>query len=432
MKNRFILLVIISTISLKATPLLKDVHQAYESKQFALALKMSKAFIKKHPEDIHANLILANSAFFLNNHHEAMAGYDRILMIEPDHIYSRIQMAKIFKQAGNKKLLEAELEYLSTLRLSGKQKKTIETLSQNSSAKTQPKRNYSGALSVGLFYDNNINADIGAKPFNVPAINLTLQGAKKEKGLAHFQNLFFHAHATSKTDESLRLQGSFNLYNKDYFKKDYAANDLTFASLKVAPTYQIGGYALALPIRLEALLLDYTTHAKTFGIGIEAKRLFDWGFLSTGLELKTNRYAKEKDRGKDSDETSIYIEARKSGKSYQLSTILNFDTAKEKEDLRSDVSYRGYGISVDYYQQIVTNLLGRVSFKAQRYNYKDFNNKFLNKREDALVRFGIGSTYSLSEQSSISMGIDYLKRNSNQIVYGYDKLTYSTYYTYQF
>lgn len=418
--------------SLQAAPKLENIQKAYGDKKYDISLMMSKEFIQTTPQSINANLLLGNSAFMLKHYHEALAAYERVLILDENNIYARMQTAEIYNQTNNKKLLKLELDYLKTQILSQEQTKRVNALSKNTTTQKQTKDNLFGAVSIGLLYDTNVDSSMGDKTFDVPALNTVLRGKKEESGIAHFENVYLYGNIKSQTYDNLGFKGSLNIYNKDYFDSDYANNDLTYLSLKAGPAYSVDKYAFALPLKVEKIFLDYKNYLTTLGIGLEASRYFNWGIANAGLEYKANLYSQDINDGKDSNEGRFYLGAKIIGETYQLSSTLDFDIAKERKDLRSDISYTRYGLSIDYYQKVITNLFARASFKAQKYKYKDFNNRFLNKRDDTLLRFGIGADYSLTKHSTISVGMDYLDKTSNQAIYEYDKFTLSAYYTYKF
>lgn len=420
------------SVSLKAS--YGDIVQEYKNKNYQGTINKAQELLRQTPEHIQANLLLGNAAYMLKDYHKAMSAYDRVLILDPDHIQARLQVAQIYSLTSNYELLRIELNLLQTLPLSKEQQKIVENLRAKTptkkSSKASKHKNFQGVVSVGLTYDSNIGNDMGNKPFLVPALDLTLRGTKEESGIAHFENIYLYGDIKSKSNEHLGAEGSFNLYNKDYFKNRYKSNDLTYVSIKAGPTYTTSSYKLALPLKLEKVLLDYSSYMNTYGIGLDLYRLFEWGLITTGVEYNLHRYSK--DKGKDSQEGRLYLGAKKIEKEYKLSAILDFSTVKEKRDLRSDISYDRYGISLDFSKELQTDIYGRLSFNAHRYNYTDFNTKFLNKREDTLFRYGVGVDYLFSANSSISASIDYLDKSSNQAIYEHDKLTLSLYYAYMF
>lgn len=423
-------LALIST-SLQADELSVILNE-YKQQNYQQALELSKKHLETDPANLRVNLLLGNSAFMLKDYHEAIAAYDRVLMLDPNNSYASLQMAEIYYQTSNKTLLQVELDLLNTKDLNQTQKERVDFLrkSLDDTIKQEQSKFYQGSFSIGLLHDSNINHDIGNKTFHLPSLNADLNGDNEKSGVAHFENVYLNLN--SKADNNFGIDANFNLYNKTHIKNENRANDLTLLSIKAGPTYSTESFMIKLPLLAEKIMLNRKSYALNYGIGLEAIKAFNWGLIDTGFEYKVNDYAGEEGKAKNSDDIKLYFGAKLIDQEYLISAFIDYIKAKEDKDLRSDISYDRYALNLDAYKKITTNLIARASFKVQKYDYKDFNTNFLNKRDDTLLRYGIGADYVFSQNSSVSVGVDYLDKSSNQAIYEYDKLNLSVYYTYRF
>lgn len=409
----------------------EQVLEIYKNGEYGESLAMSKELLKSYPMDINTNLILANSAFTLGNFHEAIAAYDRVIILAPENVFARLQVAEIYAITSNLKLLKLEIDALEKMSLSKEEQQKLANLKQKLDKKEiQERKNIYALVGVGIMFDSNVDSDIGNRSFHVPGLGFNLNGAKEDSDYAHFENAYFYGILHGKTYEQLALEAVVNLYNKDYFDSKNHDDDATLLSLKIAPVYFGGDFRVSVPVRVEKVLLDYKSYVDSYGIGLDARKYLDWGFVNLGAEYKYNSY-NNSNKDKDSQEANFYIKASKIGQSYQISSKLGFDMVKEKKDIRNDISYNKFSLDLNLYKKLYTNLMGRVGLQASRYDYKDYNRFFQNKREDTALRYSTGVDYSFGH-SNVALGVDFLDKDSNEPIYEYDRLTVMLGYTYSF
>ncbi len=431
MKKIIILSSIVSVALANATTL-EDIKQAYKASEYDKSFLLAKEFIKQNPEDINANLYLATSAYLKGNFHEALLAYERVSILNPDNVYARIQTAKIYKKTHNQAMLDLELEYLSSLELNAYEKEQVQKLKSPKKTSTNPSENFSGSISLGALYDSNVRADIGDKTFSPKGLGLALRGNEKQKALAHFENLYLQAQ--TKLNDKISLKGALALYNKDYFKKEYKSYDLSDVNVHVSPSFTEKDYSLSLPMTFEKTFLDYKSFSQSMGIGFSIDKFYKASSLQGGFGYKTNLYSKSIDanKGKDFNEGYIFASFTKLAQSYQIKSTLRYHKTKEKKDFRSDISYDSFSLSLDFYKKLLSSLYAKARLKASHYQYKDFNDKFQNKRKDRIFGVNLGLDWTLTHNSSLSTGLSYVNKFSNQDIYTYDKLNANIYYTYRF
>lgn len=382
-----------------------------------------------------AQLLLANSAYHLGLSDEAMAAYDRVLMISPNNVTAKIQLTKLYMKAKAYRLASLELNPVLEANLSGSQKKEAlrlkkqlnDYVAQNTKKDGKPFVNVE--LSLGLLYDSNVNGDIGEETHKIPAYNLSYKGSKEKGKLAHFESI-----SISKDISLSRSAGLFayvDLYNKNYINHN-SKTDLAYAALGLSPYYNLGKFRVSLPLSFNRVFLDYKGYLNNSSAGLDIKRAIDNGLIEGGFLYSQSRFDGINE-AKDASNQSLYVGFR-----YRIfDNIIKFAQLKyainkEKEDLRTDISYSSYGVNLGLNAMLSKSLIGTFKFSFTNYAYDDENKVFLNKRSDKVYGVGTGLGYSLSKSSYLSLDINYLSKQSNQFVYDYDKFTIPLVYNYRF
>ncbi len=421
-----VFLCIFLTLNLHALSL-NQIQNAFKEKQYQKSFSLAQKYLKTKPTSIQANMLLASSAYKLKRFAEAYGAYERVLILEPNNIEANLAQAQLYYEKKNYKLLDLSLQNIKSSKLNKKQAKHYAFLKQKLQ-KIQEKR-YSLQASLGLLYDTNINSDMGDKSFDVylGSAKTELRGDKEQNGLAHFENLYLSAF--SQTHNNFFLTGSLNAYNKDYFDGKYSQDDLSFLGLKLSPTYKLDNIYLSLPLEYEMIFLDKKSYAKSFKLSFDGYKMYHWGLINARLLFNDTSYDKEKN--KDFNKYSLKLYTKKINKLYVFGAGLELQKAKAKKDKRVDVSYSGLCFVFDGMYKLKKNIFLKADLSVDTKRFDDKNKLFKNKRKDGSVKLGLGGDYIFSAHS-LSLKASYLKQNSNQDIYAYDKLNASVYYTYRF
>lgn len=431
MKKLFCLIFIVSLSSLFADSL-KDATSLFNKKQYKKAYTKTQMYLKKNPLDIRANTILADCAYYMEDYDDAMAAYDRVLILDPNNIYAKMQESKIFAKIGDKDMSKLELDAILKLNLTDKQRESIlklkESMGYKDAQKQETKKPIRGSVSIGVLYDTNTNGDIGEKNFAIPSYNLTYEGQKEEDDFAIFENLYLNGNMNF--NETLGLEATLNVYNRSYF--DMHENDTSYLFFSLAPYTDMGSFKVSLPLVLNKIFLGHDSYLDIYGGGIDIKRYIQSTILEFGYRYYKNAYH-GKNEDKDSTNQNVYA-----GMQYLFSkdflsyVYLRYANNKEKNDLRNDVNYDSYGIDLGINKRFFTSFIARAGFKYKNYNYDDFNKIFENRRDDKIYDYSLGLTYNFLKSSSLSLDVEYIDKKSNQFAYEYDRLLTMLTYMYRF
>lgn len=432
MKKIYYLLLVFS-FSFTYASSLGALNQLYTQKKYQNAYTQTQAYLKENPLNLKANLLLADSAYMLGDLDEAMAAYDRVLIIDPNNIYAKIQEAKIYAKSGYKDISILETKALLARHLTNEQKREVLKLKNSlenapASKKSKDQALLKGVVSVGLLHDTNPNSNIGEKSFTIPGLNLNYRGEKQKKDTAHFEQLYLVA--DKNLHNSIGVFATLNAYNRSYF--DMSNNNLSYLFANISPYYKAEEFKIYLPLIFNKVFLEHNSYTNTYGTGIDIKKDIKNGILETGYRYYQNRYY-GKNKDKDSSHHSLYAGIKYTLMDDLLAYLyIKYANNQEKKDLRNDVNYNSYGFDIGLNKQILQSLIFRTNFGFKTYSYKDFNKVFLNKRDDKVYNFGLGLTYIINNSSSIEFDINYMDRTSNQFLYEYDRFLTSLNYAYKF
>lgn len=428
MRKLFVTLFII-TITLQAHTL-QELQQMYQKQEYKKTYAALQNFLENNPTDIKAISLLGDCAYKLNDFDDAMAIYDRVLILDEKNIYAKMQEAKIYIKTNNNKLANLELYALENTSLTKEQKKEFLSIKNTLSKKVIRKKDkiFRGRIALGLLHDTNSNGDIGEKGMFFPAINLNYQGDKKRKDFAHFENLKLLANLKSKDNKGILAR--IDAYNKSYFKSDN--NDLSYVALNLSPYYNFEGYQLVLPLSANKIFKDKKSYLNTYGIGIDFKKSMDDILFEVGYRFFLNKYYNPH-KGKNYKNHNLYA-GLQSILSQNILThaYLRYSHAKETKDLRTDVSYNSYGLSLGAKKEFLKNytLYANIDFDA--YNYTDVDRILLKKRADRIFDYNIGLSYRIFKSSYVNFDLHFIDKQSNHVLYDYNKLLSSVKYEYRF
>lgn len=411
---------------------LDEIVLLYKKKEYKQSYHKAKAYLKKEPASFRANLILGDSAYKIGRYNEALIAYDRILILVPNHVYTKIQQSKVYAHKGYKNISLLELNALLATPLTKKQRNRVLRLkkkykSSQLKKRHKNKRAFRLLLGLGVLYDSNPSSEIGDKTFKIPALDMDYKGKDADGDFAHYQNLYFlHDLKLNK----FGLLSKFSLYNKTYFKAK--ENDSAYLSFGLTPYYTFSGVKVYFPLVFNKSFTEHDSNFNSYGGGVYIQKPMQKVRLEAGYKyLKKEYYGKNK--SKDSSYHTLYGKINyKLTKNLSMDGKIQYNKNIEKEDLRTDVNYDIYGLNIGLYQRVFSSLTMSGKFGYKNYRYKDTNRVFLDKRQDNLYSYGVGANYKITKRSSVSVDFYYLDKKSNQFLYEYDKYLVTLGYLYRF
>ncbi len=415
---------------------LKMLNQQYHQQKYHAAYTGGLAYIKQHPLNPSGQLLLADSAYQLGYLDEAMAAYDRVLILAPNNIYAQVQQAKIHAQYGYYELSILALRALAKQDLTLKQQQKVAALIQQVKqqhsqdtrfkAKTTP---MAINLQLGVLFDSNANADIGDKSVKIPAYNLNYQGSTEKQKIAAFMGA--SVDKNQRISKNIGLFSMLGAYHKNYIPNTQT-DDLSYVFAYFAPQYFIQNSQIDLPISLNKVWLDYHGYLHNYSLGVKFKTPMSQGEVEAGYTYALSRF-NAANQSRNANNQRVYLGFKQTLSKQTLAHFYwHYAYNQEQQDLRTDINYNAYGFNVGVMHKPINQLKVKASLGFNSEYYSDYNRVFLSHRADKTYQFNLGLVYALSQYSALNLDINYRIKNSNQFLYNYNKLVIPFSYSHRF
>lgn len=221
----------------------KDYEKAYQ--------EFSKALYKDFSNQ-EINFYIGKSAYELGLYQEALLAYERVIILNNNHIRAHYELARISMLLHMDSRAKTELEIvLQTDPPQNVKDNIYELLKVLEQRKQNSFWNY--ALSLGIGYDDNVNANPGEdtlKDYISTTFNLSRSALSVQKPVAtrYAQELFNVRNLYKFQDNGLFLENSFLFYMQQF--DDYSQYNLAYLSLTSAPGKIYKGYKFSLPLNI--------------------------------------------------------------------------------------------------------------------------------------------------------------------------------------
>lgn len=425
-------------ITLLANDIYKDLATAYNNNDFKKAYEISNNICKHSCSDIALNMIMGKSAFKLGMYDEALAAYDRVLVLDESNIEARLQSAMIYQKNGNLSLLKIELENLKNdERLKEEEKILISKMLTG--VKKQEQSNYQAnkpyaSIGFGYGYDSNPkkqNLKDSYLPIPQLGISFPIEGAKHEPASSILTNV--NAGYKKQVNDVYDFDLSGNFYNKYYIKPI----EEDFQNLSVFTASLNNGFEISRQFKLNVLLAyDYIVlkqkrYLNTFTADVSGDFYIENGLsFGLGYTINHNNYLNEEHKENDSNHHSIYAMSRLISQRSMAYLKIAYDIEKTSRVQESQNNYKEYsataGIIYILNKQVV--LRASLGYANAKYDEKIF----LNKRKDLTYRINFGAEYNMDHHSFFSIDFGYDRLKSSIEYNSYDNYFTNLMYKYKF
>ncbi len=427
--------------TVKATEMQLDFESAladFNRGDFQKSYEKLEKLYEKRSDDPRINFFLGRCAMELKKYDDAVAAFERVLIVEPTQVRSRLEIARAYFE--QKEFIQAENEFDKALEYGLPQNVKEQVLAYKEAiAKSKQKHFFSGSLSVGFGYDSNVNNGIGTKEYTVPSIGVNLAGEKEKTDRYHSQSIGLnHIYDLKNYRDGLYWQDSLSLYAQSYFQN--IQSNARYLGLTVGPGLRIDKSEISVVVSLDKLIYGGLDYYYSFGIGPKySYKITDTIIAEASANLKKKFYYYD-NFGRNSIVADAYVGLRQllpqSGSvisyGYSASKELEMYSDDTMAAGKTDVSNTSKTFSVSIYHPLVTNydLTGGLSYKKTGYNDTDKN--MLDRESDETYSANIGILRSVSKNSAINFGLSYAGNKSNFENKVYTKKGLSLNYIYNF
>jgi tetratricopeptide (TPR) repeat protein len=379
----------------------------YNTEQFVKSYELFNKLFLENNYNLNVNYFLAKSAFKIKKYDEAMAAYERVLIINPDFNQARYDYARILYKLKQKK--EAKIEFNKLL--SSNINPEIKTQITEYLKILNNKMRGSANIIVGLSRSTNINNGLLSPEYRLPGLNdILVKGEDPISDSAHSEMLDLNFYNYFK-DDTFRLKNSFLVYNKNYFNE--TDENITLLSYKPTLSYLDKDYLYALGFGIERIIKS----REDFNSYFISPQITNKDFF-INLKYQKVQYISDVNKEKDFHKIQLF------GK-INLFKNMNYYTNLYKnirdKNIRTDIDKYTIGNGLNLFYNINKNNKINLKYQLNYSKYKYENNFFESKREDKQHLVELSLSHALNKDNFINISTSYLKNNSNQDAYVYDE-----------
>lgn len=392
---------------------------AYNQGDFKQAYPLFEQLLEQTPQSAEINFFVGRCALELRQYDEAMAAFDRVLMINPKHTRTHLELARLYYERQQLELSQTELNLVLNDQLPNDIRDVAMAFKRRIDESISS-HHFSGAVIVGGGYDSNVNNDIGNKAFILPSLNIPISGNTKEKDGYGFSTFVINHSYDFGERGGWTLENSFVGYDKLYSKS--SLNNLVLFSLSSAPTWSEKQLKIALPVMFDRVYIDGKGYLYNVGAGIKKTYLLDpLSAIESGYTFKRGYYHEETH---DVNAHLIYANYRRivGDNLFSFALQTSYGINKEVESTRTDVDYTEFKYGIDLSKEFTKTLRGSLGYTRIEDRYSDVDSIFLTKRHDDKDQYELSLGYTVQKNLSLGASVAYSDNHSNHEPYDYDKL----------
>lgn len=395
--------------------------ELYKEKRFTASYKAFDRLVQTDFASFKYNFYLARSATMLGNIDEAIAIYERILIVHPGNTRSKLELGRLHFQQKSYGLAKSYFnEALKDKPPQGVVRNVRNFLAKIE--KTENKSSLSAQVVVGIGHDSNITTTPAADSWFVPAFSATLDNISKPiQSNFHQETISVNHYYDAFEELGFALKNSFLFYSKSLPEEnDY---NILFARYAPALIFHVGKHKVE--TALEYSYMNYGGEPYLQSYGIAPKLIFKTPnnqAINTQLKVIKKHYLQQDKQAKDSilAEASINFIEKVSPKT-TLSISSSLQQERKESGTLYDVDQDSLNLQLGLNYQISNDwsIGGSIGIKEVR--YLDENPFFFSRREDSNRRFSINLTKKLSKDFAVQASFQRLDNLSNQEAYQYQK-----------
>lgn len=390
----------------------------YDAHNYAKAYELFNTLWELSPEDAEVNFYLGRSALELKKYDDAAIAFDRVLIFNPNHTRTRLEMARLYFETKQYEAAQAELDGTLSETLPQNIQDMVTSM-QKTIAQQQSNHLFRGTLMLALDYDTNIANDVGRGV--TQNIFTSINDKRKSAGIAEIL-LFNHAYDMGEKG-SWAWESNFMAYNKNMTQ--YADRDLLIFTLASGPTYTFDTYKLSFLASYDNVNLGSDAYLGTGGMSINLKKIISPTLVAEADISKKRTIYDAQSSTSDFDSMIYTFGIRKSigDDPWLLSTYLSYKDDKERANdaTQYGISKAEWAYKIELSKELSKGLRGLVAYTYKDIDYDEYDAFFLINRKDKENYYNMGLTYAIDKQSVLMLNHSYTDHNSNNALGQYTK-----------
>lgn len=402
-----------------AQPILyKQAQDLYNARGYQEAYRLFEKLGIQAPQSADIHFYTGLCALELKLYDDAVAAFDRVLILNPNHTRTHLELARLHFELQQFQQAQNELDIVLKDQLPDNVKDTALAFKSKIDERLS-RHTFGGALIIGGGYDSNVNNDIGGKEFIIPSLNIPINGNEKisDKHMLSTMVLSHTYDFGEKGDWSLEdsLVAYSNLYSKS------STNNLVLFSLTAAPVWSENNYKLSFPINYDRIYMDGKGYAYNIGSTAKATYLIDpTSQIEGGYTYQKSFY---NDNTLDAIGDILFISYKKAlGEDPILLSLKgSYTNNAEVESVRTDVANIVWSYGVELAKEFKNGFKTSIGYTASLTDYDDVDTLFGTKRSDTKDQYTLGVGYNLQHNLTLNANLTYTKNSSNHDPFNYDK-----------
>lgn len=406
----------------------------FDQGQFNQAYIAFEVLLNRAPENALVNFYFAMSAAALKRTDQAIAAFDRVLMLNPQSVRTRLELAKLYFEMGEYALAHAELDRALRANLPDAVRTNVLAFKARID-KQQSRHSHATTLVLSLGYDSNANNDIGSgNDFALDGFGgLELSGNTEAEDYGFGQTLVYNHNYDLGQRGAWSLNSQLVGFNR--LNKDYSQNNVVYLGALTAPTYQHDIYKVAFPLEIDRVYLDANGYLVNASVGASLEQLLSANqTLAATYKLRSMQYDGDNSiRDAHSNIYSMKYRHAIGDKPLILGVLFSYESrqqAKNTSDDPASLTEKVLKLNASKVLSMRWRLMADASFITT--DYKQENWLFANKRADRITRLELGGQYQIDRASLAGANITQAFHKSNQGPYEFDKTQINLNYIYRF
>jgi tetratricopeptide (TPR) repeat protein len=427
MKPLHVSLIALLSINLMASSIpaqqrYQEALKSYNGGDFASAYSHFETLSNEHLENAEYSFLLGRSALELKKYDQALIAFDRVLILNPSHTRTRLELARLYYEVKQYEQASRELDLVLKENIP-QNIRDLATAFKSRVDESKSNHRFSVTLVVGGGYDDNANNDIGKKEFIVPSFNIPISGNEKVSDSNLFATMVLN-HVYDFGDKGgWSLENTLVGYNK--LNIDLTKNNLTLFSVSTSPVYAHESYRISMPLNYDRVYLDGKGYMYNLSASLKGAYLIDaTSQVEAGVMHKRGFY--DKDEGQDVKGSTLFATYRKAfgdEEPLMLSLSTSYSDNAAVNSGRTDVASTGNSYSIELSQSFKNGLKPSLSYTYSTTDFDKVDVLFGTKRADSRDEYEVGLGYVVEDNILINATVTYAKNHSNHDPFTYDKMT---------
>ncbi|MEF3192351.1 MAG: tetratricopeptide repeat protein [Campylobacterales bacterium] len=413
----------ISPLTISVAPVSIQKSEAislFKANKHQEACRIVEQLYEQQTDDKDINYYLGRCAFEAKDYDSAIAAYERVLIVEPENVLARFEMARSLMESGQDKEAIAEFEELRELPLPEDYRKVVNTYLEALVARQQ-KHFITGLVMAGIQYDNNLNSG-NNKTASTPKSDYSYTG------IAYLA----HTYSPQGKVKGLFWNSSAMIYQQQYAKSSNQSNDVRMLQLTSGPQWKGIKANISFPFEYSYLWIGEGSFYHTFAVGPKITFPMESRTIDLAAKITQKDHLRHPSYGKMSERDSYLVDASLSLQQILMdgSIIINGSIAWQHEACRE-----GYAPMVDQNNYTLTAGLTYMATAALSVSASEslkYSRYFNDAREDYNNATTLSATWKMTKSLSVVANTTYTANNSTIMNYDYTKTVASASLMYLF